>query len=508
MTSLAILAPVPLTAPGQTWEVDVELREKLCLTSDGVLHVVDGYGGNHFVMAFVERLRRAGFKHSTEYVKPELLQTLYRGYVGASVGSRQGQQYVGNETSAGKQDEVVKILRSATAAGASDIHFFATPKGHQLSFRIHGELEPAASFAGRDGEAMLSTIYETMSESTGTNYRPGESQSGRLRSEFVTECGLFGARLETRPTLNGPWMAMRLLYDSGTTLTLDQMGYLPSQIEALKRLVHRTDGIVLLTGTTGSGKSTSIQTLLSMLLESVNYTINLVTVEDPVEYRINGANQTPKGPKEEWVDAVANLMRLDPDVGFIGEMRDTASALAAFQAALTGHGLWSTLHVNSATASLQRLHDLGVEDNLAYDPSLVKGLVNQSLTRVLCDNCKVPYERYDLGPIAPDLKTRIHKHCIVEQVFMKGEGCEECKKRGIVGRTAIAEVLAPDLAFMRKFRDDGKAEAQAFWVNEQGGITKNAHLLQRINEGKVDPSHGERDICLLDDYVAVVGVKS
>ncbi|WP_375122206.1 GspE/PulE family protein [Pseudomonas sp. LW8] len=507
MTSLAILTPVPLTAPGQTWEVDAELREKLCLTNDGVLHVVDGYGGNHFVMAFVERLRRARFNHSTEYVKPEHLQALYRGYGGAVVGSRQGQQYVGNEASGGKQDDVVKILRSATEAGASDIHFFATPKGHQLSFRVHGELEPAASFAGRDGEAMLSTIYETMSESTGTNYRPGESQGGRLRSEFVTECGLFGARLETRPTLNGPWMAMRLLYDSGMILTLDQMGYLPTQIEALTRLVHRIDGMVLLTGTTGSGKSTSIQTLLSMLLESVNYTINLVTLEDPVEYRIKGANQTPKGPKEEWAEAIANLMRLDPDVALIGEMRDTASALAAFQAALTGHGLWSTLHVNSATASLQRLHDLGVEDSLAYDPSLVKGLVNQSLTRVLCKACKVPFERFK-GPISADLKTRIQTHCIVEQVFMKGDGCSECNGRGVVGRTAIAEIIQPDLAFMRKFRDHGKAEAQAFWVNEQGGVTKNAHLLKRINEGMVDPSHGERDICALDEDVAIVGVRS
>jgi len=499
------MPPVVLTAPGERWEVDPELREKLCLTDDNVLHVVDGYGGNHFVMAFVERLRRAGIQHTTDYVKPELLKTLYRG-VASVPGTHRNQQYAGSESSSGKQDHVVKILRDATESGASDIHFFATPNGHQLSFRIHGELEAVQSFAGNDGVQLLSAIYETMSESTGSNYRPGEKQDGRLRSEFVTECGLFGARLATRPTLNGPWMAMRLLYDSGKLLSLDQMGYLPAQIEALTRLIHRIDGMVLLTGTTGSGKSTSIQTLLTMLLEAMQFSINLVTVEDPVEYRIPGSNQTPLAPKEQWVEAISNMMRLDPDVAFIGEMRDTASALAAFQAALTGHGLWSTLHVNSAAASLQRLHDLGVEGSLLYDPGLVKGLVNQSLTRSLCANCKIPYTDAEKR-FSSDLRSRIETRCRPDQVFVKGEGCERCGRRGVVGRTAIAEIIEPNMAFMRKFRDFGKAEAQTFWVNDQDGITKNAHLLHRINEGLVDPSHGERDVCPLDEDVSTVGAR-
>lgn len=367
---------------------------------------------------------------------------------------------------------------------------------------MHGELETIQSFVGRDGQQLLSAIYGSMSESTDTNYQANEKQDGRLRSEFVTECGLFGARLATRPTLNGPWMAMRLLYDSGKLISLDDMGYLPEQIAALTRLIHRTDGIVLLTGTTGSGKSTSIQTLLTLLMEAMAGSINLVTVEDPVEYRIAGANQTPL--QEEWVEAIANLMRLDPDVLLIGETRDKASALAAFQAALTGHGVWSTLHVNSAAASLQRLGDLGVESSLLFDPGLIKGLVNQSLTRVLCSHCKTPYlPRRE--QVTRDLRARIEANCIPEQVYLKGEGCEHCKGRGIVRRTAIAEIIQPDLAFMRRFRDMGKAEAQSFWVTEQQGITKNSHLIQRINEGQVDPTHGERDVCPLDEDQMTVG---
>lgn len=201
------------------------------------------------------------------------------------------------------QDKVVEVLKDATKAGASDVHFFATPNGHQLRYRIHGVLETVQSFAGNDGQRLMSTIYESMSESTDTNYRRDDKQDGRLKSEYVTEAGLFGARIATRPCLNGPWMAMRLLYDSGNLITLDDMGYLPEQIAAYHRLIHRTDGMVLLTGTTGSGKSTSIQTALKMLIEAMFNSINVVTVEDPIEYRIPGAQQTPL--KEQWAEAIS-----------------------------------------------------------------------------------------------------------------------------------------------------------------------------------------------------------
>lgn len=505
----ALIPAIPastLSGPGEKWEVTPELRQILCLTDDHVLHIVDGYAADPFVLGYMERLKRAGFRHESNYVTPEELKSLYRGAAPVSTGERSYQVYSGRDSSetSSRQHQVVEILRNATQSGASDIHIFATPNGHVLRQRVHGELETVHSFAGTDGLKLLSTIYSSMSESTDTSYRPDDTQGGRLRSSFVTECGLFGARIETRPSLHGPWMAMRLLYDSGKLISLDNMGYLDEQIAVLTRFIHRTDGMVLLTGTTGSGKSTSIQTLLKLLLEAMSG-INLVTVEDPIEYKIDGAQQTPL--KGTWADAIANLMRLDPDVIMSGEIRDILSALAAFQAALTGHGFWSTLHVNSAAASLQRLADLGVDLNLLLDPSLVKGLVNQSLTRVLCNHCKTPYlESRD--SISIDLRQRVEARCIPEQVFLKGRGCSHCNNRGVTGRTAIAEIIQPDLAFMRIFREKGKADAQAFWVNEQGGITKNAHLLRRINQGLVDPFIGERDVCALDEDVMTVGAKA
>ncbi|BAU77395.1 general secretion pathway protein E (plasmid) [Metapseudomonas furukawaii] len=489
-----------LTAEGERFgNINPELRQLICLTDDDVLHIVDGYEADPFVLAFQDTVRRAGIKAELASVTPEQLKELYQGITSAiNLGFGRSSQ----ESASKRQREVVQILKLATQSGASDIHFFPTPNGHQLRFRVHGELDTIKSFAGGDGLALLSTIYTSMCESVDPNYRPEVSQDGRLQSEFVKECGLFGARIATRPTLNGPWMAVRLLYDSGEVIPLERMGYLDEQIDLLTRLIHRTEGMVLLSGTTGSGKSTALQTLLSMLLKFNNFAINLATVEDPVEYRIEGANQTPL--LGEWADAITNLMRMDPDVLMLGEIRDLLSAIAAFQAANTGHGAWSTVHTSTAAACIQRLHDLGVEDSLLMDPSLVKGLVNQSLTRVLCPDCKLPYLE-NCGRLTRDLQHRIQKRCIPEHVYLKGAGCARCKGRGVVGRTAIAEIILPDLRFMRTFREKGKAEAQAFWVHSLGGITKNAHLIHRINEGIVDPLLGEKDVCQLDEDVMTIG---
>ncbi|WP_122423041.1 GspE/PulE family protein [Pseudomonas viridiflava] len=505
MSNLAVIEVQPVTTlsgPGERLEVDDHLRGVVCLTSDNIVHVVNGYAADPHVLAYIARVSRlVGSRPGVEYVTPEEVQKLY-GATKLQSTSRVTQPTV--TSGKGKHEQVVELLRKATSAGASDMHIVATPKGHEVRFRVHGSLERIENFAGDDGQSVMSAIYETMCEKNKHNYRPGETQDGRLKSDFVTECGLFGARISTRPSLNGPGMVMRLLYDSGKRLTLEEQGWLPSQIEAFDRLIHRNDGMVYLTGTTGSGKSTNMQGLLSMLLSAMDYRISLVTVEDPVEYRIEGANQTPLGPQESWAQAIRNLMRQDPDVIMVGEVRDSESVLAAFQAALTGHGTWSTLHVNSAAASFQRLSDLGVHANLLHDAALVKGLVNQSLTRILCEHCKVPY--LELRHLLDrTLAERVDKFCIPEAVHLVGEGCSHCEGRGVVNRAAIGEIILPNLEFMRKMREHGKPEAQVYWVNEQGGITKNAHLLHRINQGVVDPRHGERDVCPLDEDQVTLG---
>lgn len=503
MNTIASLPTPPLTARGQKFDISSDLRRIVCLTADGVLHIVSGYQTDPHVFAFRDTLRRANYKvESEKYVSAEELSALYKN--AESKGSLTLSNDLQEITS--RQREVVKIIRSATELGASDVHFFATTNGHQLKFRINGELEIIKSFVGNHGALLESAIYTSMIEAgTGDEvFRPNTQQDGRLKSEFVKECGLYGARIATRPTINGCWMVLRLLYNNSTATSLNDMGYLREQVAMLETFVHSTEGIFLQSGTTGSGKSTSLQALMLLLLRFHNYRINLATIEDPVEYKIEGAQQTPL--IGEWADAIKNMMRMDPDALMVGEIRDLLSAVGAFQGALTGHMLWSTLHTQDAAGCIQRLHDLGVESSLLFDPSLIQGLINQSLTRVICPHCRIKYTAHrNLLPI--DLQKRIETRCIPDQVYLKGPGCERCNSRGVIRRTAIAEIIPTNLQFMRKFRDEGKAEAQAFWVHEMGGITKNAHAIIRINEGLVDPQLVEKDVCRLDKDVITLGVR-
>ncbi|WP_372240360.1 ATPase, T2SS/T4P/T4SS family [Pseudomonas sp. JG-B] len=209
-----------------------------------------------------------------------------------------------------------------------------------------------------------------------------------------------------------------------------------------------------------------------------------------MEYRISDpANQTPlkreagQSDEEAWQASIKNAMRLDPDVLMLGEIRDSGSARMAIQGALTGHGLWSTLHTKDATSSLQRLLDLGVAPALVLDPGLIKGVVSQSLTRVLCPECKVPYSAHKQR-LDEELQQRIESMCIADNVYLRGEDpqCPKCTGKGIVGRIVCAEVIIPNLKYMRIFRDKGKAEAHAYWVTHMGGITKTQAAIRHINK--------------------------
>jgi type II secretory ATPase GspE/PulE/Tfp pilus assembly ATPase PilB-like protein len=190
-------------------------------------------------------------------------------------------------------------------------------------------------------------------------------------------------------------------------------------------------------------------------------------------------------------------MRLDPDYLMYGEIRDLFAAVAAMRGAMTGHGVWSTLHTNTAIGILQRLLDLGVDPTLLYDPALLTGMINQSLLPKLCQHCKQRFvdRRQHLDQ---NLVERIDKSCTAETVYVRGPGCDHCRQTGFSGRSVVAEVLMPNLRFMRVFRERGPAEARNYWVQHMAGITKHAHAIRRINEGLYDPAAAEIIIGPLD----------
>lgn len=473
-----------------------ELRDLVCFLDNGELLILQGARLDHDVMSYVDGLKRAGVQYREVLTTLEELRKHYarsHELAGAPGGSS-----VADKISK-RQAQVLAMIGSAVAANASDVHFIVKRDIAVIRNRVNGLLEDVLDMRALDGRELCATIYQSMCDDADSTFKPRSSQDGKLKQEFLEAAGLYGARIATRPTERGLLMVLRLLYNQGTRIrSLEQLGYLPEQVAQIMRLTKKKNGINIFSGPTGSGKSTSLQVLFGLLIQFYEGKLNAMTVEDPIEYTIDGAVQTPKGPGD-WSDAIRNLMRLDPDVMMVGEMRDLASSQAAFQAAMTGHGVWSTVHSNDAATILQRLDDLGLDPGLYSDPSIVTGLINQNLAPTLCMHCKAPWTGRVSASITPDLVARVNLKCKPEGVFVRGPGCERCRYTGIAGRTVIAEVIIPNLAFMRTFREKGKAEARAHWIANMGGITKLQHVIRRIDEGLIDPEIGEKSIGLLDE---------
>lgn len=505
-----------LTAPGGPYEQAPEVRRILALTTDGRLFISHSHRSDLAVYELDALLEHRDMKVSKTFVGLEEISRLYQQHE-----ERNKARDINNRVRAGNVSRTsginensdlqllaMRIIREAAELGTSDVHLNMKENHMTVRFRINGLLEDSpnqAEMVKEQGHRLQAAIYGSMCQgaSADSTFRADTDQDGRLKEEWVKQAGLFGGRIATRPGLYGPNMVIRLLQDSTANFeSLDDLGYLPEQIKLILPMVHQTSGMVLLSGITGSGKSMSLKAMIEELARYHNQQIHILTIEDPIEYRIRGKaiNQTPLGCNDDdpaaiakaWERSISNGVRLDIDAFMVGEIRDGGSAMAAFRAVLTGHGFFSSMHTADSTSNIQRLIDLGVDPSLVFDPSLVKGFINQCLTPVLCDHCKIPYVSNE-SSVSADLQERIKKTADPNNIYLLGPGCKHCR-RGVVSRTPVAEVLSPDIHFMRVFRDHGKAEARSYWVKEMGGITKVAHGLRLLNAGRVDPRQLEADL--------------
>jgi len=332
-----------------------------------------------------------------------------------------------------KEAPIIQLVNMFIIQGvkdrASDIHVEPNESGLIIRFRIDGILHDIKVLPNKIKSAIISRIKILSNMDIAERRLP---QDGRFQIKFGTrEVDL---RVSTLPTVFGEKAVLRLLDKSKGIITLNSVGFLPEQLKDFRSIINHTYGIILVTGPTGSGKST---TLYAVLNEINSKDKNVITVEDPVEYKLKRINQVQMKSKINltFANTLRSILRQDPDIIMVGEIRDTETAKIAVQAALTGHLVFSTLHTNDAVSALTRLMDMQIEPFLIS--SSIIGLVAQRLVRVICENCKEAFT-----PSEEVLEILKKEKDIGEDIKLyRGKGCPICKNTGYYGRTSIFELI-------------------------------------------------------------------
>ena len=319
------------------------------------------------------------------------------------------------------------LVRDAFDAGASDIHLEADRGGLTARFRTDGVLTPAPEASTELHQAVVSRIKLLAELDISERRRP---QDGRIRVRL--ESRELDLRVSTVPTMFGESVVLRLLDRGGRPVRLAELGMPPAVLARTELLARKPGGMVLVTGPTGSGKTTTLYAALGLRNAAAE---EIVTVEDPVEYQLAGVTQVPVHAQAgvTFGSALRSILRQDPDVIMVGEMRDAETAEIAVQSAMTGHLVFSTLHTNDAAGALPRLLDLGIPDYLVA--ATVDGILAQRLVRRVCDRCREAYDP------PREAARRLAGDDPLPAVFLRGAGCPACRGTGYRGRTGIYELL-------------------------------------------------------------------
>jgi type IV pilus assembly protein PilB len=372
---------------------------------------------------------------------------------------------------------VNQILNQAIEEGASDIHVEPQEQGLLIRYRVDGRLREISTYPFLLQAGIISRLKILASLDIAERQQP---QDGRI--QLTVGKKTFDFRVSTLPASFGEKVVLRILDRGSVLIPLDTLGFSPTNLENLTKLINRPYGILLVTGPTGSGKSTTLYSVLNTLRAP---DVNIITVEDPVEYRLPGINQVQVNPKKQlnFASALRSILRQDPDIIMIGEIRDPETGKIATEAALTGHMVFSTLHTNDACGAVTRLIEMGIDPFLVA-PSLL-GIIAQRLVLRICNDCKEFYE-----PRPSELARLGLDHTDVSEVrFAKGRGCQRCKQRGFRGRVALHELLVIDDTMRQMISDRAShsellryATSHGFYDMRIDGIRKLAAGLTTIEE--------------------------
>jgi type IV pilus assembly protein PilB len=399
------------------------------------------------------------------------IQRLYEPVLPAGAGLR---SELGDEVSAEALKEATGIFDHLVARGselgASDIHIEATEKGTCIRFRIDGVLRVLDDLPVDSHAALVSRVKILAQLDISERQAP---QDGRIKMKLGDRP--IDLRVSVLPTIFGEKVCCRILDNTKACLPLAELGFEAQQLETFQKMIRVPYGLLLVTGPTGSGKSTTLYGALNTVRSPE---LNIVSVEDPVEYQLPGINQVQVNTKRglTFAGALRSILRQDPNVVLIGEIRDRETGIIAAEAALTGHLVMASMHTNDAASAITRLTEMGIEPFLVA-PSLI-GVIAQRLIRKICLDCKETYaptesELLGLGlPAVP-----------VGTLFSRGKGCATCQRTGYRGRTAVREILEIDETLRQQIGRGETAEDLRKTASAAGFRSMRFQALRRLFEG-------------------------
>ncbi|NLL91052.1 MAG: Flp pilus assembly complex ATPase component TadA [Ruminococcaceae bacterium] len=382
---------------------------------------------------------------------------------------------------------VNSIIERGAQENASDIHMEPRENGFVIRMRIDGVLHEILTVPQNLQSSVISRIKIMGDMDIAERRIPQDGRSHiRVKGRDID------LRISTLPTNYGEKVVVRFLEKSTSLLTSDGIGLTGKMLENYNELISNANGVILIAGPTGSGKTTTMYTMVTTLNREE---VNLVTLEDPIEYNIDGVNQVQINEKVgmTFANGLRAILRQDPDIIAVGEIRDGETAEIAMRAAITGHLVLSTIHTNSAIATLDRLLDIGVEPYLIA--SALKGVIAQRLLRKICPNCKEPYIPDEDELVSMGLDPVKSK----DVRFYRGKGCPECLNIGYRGRTAAFEMLVLNSEIKQKFRENAPHhELEEAVYRSPNFETMSRNVLRLVLEGKTTVSEAKRILFTTD----------
>jgi type II secretory ATPase GspE/PulE/Tfp pilus assembly ATPase PilB-like protein len=477
----------------------------------GKVHVDRRRSGDPLLLTWMDRCRAAGVRLQMVVTDLDEVATLRARGLRMSGGAKDNDLQV--------RAMALSLLANAARYKVSDLHMLMRGTHAEIQVRRKGDLKVLARVGQREAEEMARALYQGVATVKDSSFNPLEFQNAQISGDAVADMELTSVRLVRGPAFpvetGGGFVVMRLQYTDaheGRTdlptlesprrpegeLRLPAMGYTPLQVALLMFLAETPNGVIAFTGPTGSGKTTSLAQMLAHVARQWPEK-RQVTIEDPVEYPLPWAVQmviNNAGTEEETGDAFAEklrtALRMDPDIILMGELRGPDSAVAALNAALTGHQVWTTLHVTDPFLSVERLEMMDpqrLHRRVFCDHKIVRGLIAQRIVPQLCPHCSVPLSEH-LAEIPDRLLSALKTYGDISAVRLKGPGCARCGGDGIAGRMAVAEVVVTDARLMRDFIDHGTDVARRnHRQREDTDLSLMENAVMRVLDGSVDPRH-------------------